>query len=81
MNPEYMKVIFHKTVSSTHRPFNLEINENHTIKYRNKSLRCLRPHVWNFLSNQIKKTPTTLSSMNLLTIGLVWSVNVICILF
>ena len=69
MNPDYMKVIFHKTVFSTHRPFNLEINENHTIKYRNKSLRYLRPHVWNFLSNQI--TLATLSSMNLLTIGLV----------
>ena len=30
MNPEYMKEIFHKTPFTTHRPLNLEVNENHT---------------------------------------------------
>ena len=55
MNPEYMKEIFHKTAFSTHRPLNLEVNKNHATKYGNKSLRCLRPHIWNSLSNQIKK--------------------------
>ena len=54
MNPEYMKEIFHKTAFSTHRPLNLEVNENHTTKYGNKSLRCLGPHIWNSLPNQIK---------------------------
>ena len=38
MNPEYTKEIFNKTASSTHRPLNLEVNENHTTKYGNKSL-------------------------------------------
>ena len=40
MNPEYMKEIFHKIAFTTHRPLNLEVNENHTTKYGNKSLRC-----------------------------------------
>ena len=52
MNPEYMKEIFHKTTFSTHRPLNLEVNENHPTKYGNKSLRCLGPHIWNSLPNQ-----------------------------
>ena len=45
MNPEYMKEILHKTAFTTHRPLNLEVNENHTIKYGNKSLRCLGLHI------------------------------------
>ena len=55
MNPEYMKQIFHKTAFSKHRPVNLEANKNHTAKYGNKSLRCLGLHIWNTLSDQIKK--------------------------
>ena len=47
--------IFHKTVFSTHRPLNLEVNENHATKYGNKSLRYLGPHIWNSLPNQIIK--------------------------
>ena len=54
-NLDYMKEIFHKTAFSTHRPLNLEANENRTTKYGNKSLRCLGPHIWNSLPNQIKK--------------------------
>ena len=53
MNPEYMKKIFHKTAFLTHRPLNLEVNENHTTNYGNKSLRCLGPHIWNSPPNQI----------------------------
>ena len=44
MSPEYMKEIFDKTAFTMH-----------TTKYRNKSLRCPGPHVWNCLPNQIKK--------------------------
>ena len=40
-----MEETFHKTAFSTHRPLNLEVNENHTNKYGNKSLRCLGPHI------------------------------------
>ena len=38
-----------------HRPLNLEVNENHTTKYGNESLRRLGPHIWNSLPNQIKR--------------------------
>ena len=55
MNPEYIMEIFHKTAFLTHIPLNLEVNENRTTKYENKSLRCLGPHIRNFLPNQIKK--------------------------
>ena len=55
MNPEYMKEIFHKAAFTTHRPLNLEVNEKHTTKYGNKSLRCLGTHIWNSLPSQIKK--------------------------
>ena len=70
MNPEYLKEIFHETAFTTHRRYNLEVNENHTAKYGNKSLRCLSPHNWNSLPNQIEKETDSLSSRNLLTIGL-----------
>ena len=46
MNPENVKEIFHKTALLMHRPLNLEVNENHTTKYGNKSL---SPHIWNSL--------------------------------
>ena len=55
MNSEYMKEIFHKTAFTTHRPSNLEVTKNQTTKHGNKSLRCLGPHIWNTLLNQIKK--------------------------
>ena len=55
MNLEDIKEIFHKTAFTMHRPLNLEVNENHTTKYGNKSLTCLGPHIWNSLPNQIKK--------------------------
>ena len=55
MNPEYMKEIFHKAAFTKYWLLNLEVNENHITKYGNKSLRCLGTHIWNSLSNQIKK--------------------------
>ena len=54
MNPEYMKEIFHKTAFSTYRPLNLEANENQTTKCENENLRCVGPHIWNSLPNQMK---------------------------
>ena len=55
LNPEYMKEIFYKTTNLTHRPFNIKVNQNNTTKYDNKSLRSLRPHIWNSHPKQIKK--------------------------
>ena len=45
MNLEYMKQIFHKKTFSTHRPLDLEVNENHTTKNGNRSLRCMGLHI------------------------------------
>ena len=55
MNLEYMKEIFHKTSFLTLGSLYLEVNENHTTKYGNESIRCLGPDIWNSLPNQIKK--------------------------
>ena len=49
LNPEYMKEIFYKTTNLTHSPFNIKVNQNNTTKYGKKSLRSLRPHIWNSL--------------------------------
>ena len=54
-NPEYMKEIFYKTANLTHRPFNIKVSQNNTIKYGNKSLRSWGPHIWNSLPKQIKE--------------------------
>ena len=53
-NPEYMNEIFHKTAFSTHRPLDLQVNQNSTTKYGMKSLRSLGPHIWNSLPNNVK---------------------------
>ena len=55
LNPEYMKEIFYKTTNLTHRPFNIKVNQNHTTKCGNKSLRSLGHHIWNSLPKQIKE--------------------------
>ena len=55
MNPEYMEEIFHKRAFLAHRLLNLEFNESLTIKYGNKSLKCLGSHIWNSLPNQTKR--------------------------
>ena len=38
-----------------HRPFDIKVNQNDTTKYGSKSLRILRPHIWNCLPKQIKE--------------------------
>ena len=45
LNPEYMKEIFHKSTLLTHRPLNLQVNQNNTTKYGIKSLRTLGLHI------------------------------------
>ena len=50
-----MKEIFHKTTNLTHRSICIKGNQNNTTKYGNKSLRSLRPQIWNSLKKQIKE--------------------------
>ena len=50
-----MKEIFSKTTNLTHRPLDINFNQNNTAKYRNNSLRSLGSHVWNYLPSKIKE--------------------------
>ena len=44
----------------THKKYDLFVHSHNTTKYGNHSLRVLGPHIWNSLSEEIKK----LSSLN-----------------
>ena len=55
VNPYYMKKIFSKTTNLTHRPLDINFNQNNTTKYENNILRSLGPHISNSLPNEIKK--------------------------
>ena len=55
LNPYYMKEIFSKTTNLTHRPLDINSNQNKTTKYRNNSLGRLGPDILNSLSSEIKE--------------------------
>ena len=46
LNPYYMKEIFSTTTNLTHRPLDINFNQNNNIKYRNNSLRSLGTHIY-----------------------------------
>ena len=43
LNPYYMMEIFSKTTNLTHRPLDVNVNQNYTTKYGSNSLRSLGP--------------------------------------
>ena len=55
LNPYYMKEIFSKTKNVTHRPLDINFNQNNIIKYGSNSLQSLGPHICNSLPREIKK--------------------------
>ena len=55
LNPYYMKEIFSKTTNLTHRPLDINFNQNNTTKYGSNSLRTLEPHIWNSSPSKTKK--------------------------
>ena len=55
LNPYYMKEIFFKTTKLTHRPLNINFNQNNITKYGTNSLLSLGPHIWNSLPTEIKE--------------------------
>ena len=55
LNPYYTKEIFFKTANLTHRPPDINFNQNNTAKYGSNSLRSLGPHIQNSLPSEIKK--------------------------
>ena len=50
-----MKEVFSKTTNLTHRPLDINFNQNNAIKYISSSLRRLGRHIWNSLSREIEK--------------------------
>ena len=55
LNPYQMKEIFSKTTNLTHRPLDINFNQNNTTKYGSNSLWGLGLHIWNLLPSKIKK--------------------------
>ena len=55
LNPYYMNEIFSKTTNLTHRPIDINFNQNNTTKYGSNSLRSLGLHIWKYLPSEIKK--------------------------
>ena len=53
--PYYMKETFSKTTKLTHRPLNINFNQNNTTKYGTNSLLSLGHHIWNSLPTEIKE--------------------------
>ena len=51
-----MKEIFSKPTSLTHRPLDINFDENNTRKYSNNSLQSLRSHIWNSLPGEINQS-------------------------
>ena len=54
LNPAFMKNIFAKWDVSKRRKNNLEIANRNTVKFGDKSIRSLGPHIWNGLPEEIK---------------------------
>ena len=61
LNPQFMKDVFQRTKWLTHKPLNLKVNSHNTVKYGDKSLATLGPHIWNSLPDKVK-IETDLSS-------------------
>ena len=56
LNPYYMKEIFSKTTNLTHRPLDINFNQNNITKYGSNSLQSsLGLHTWNSLPSEIKE--------------------------
>ena len=53
LNQAFMKNLFAKQVLKR-RKKNFEIPNQNTVKYRDKSIRSLGPHVWNGLPEDMK---------------------------
>ena len=54
LNQAFMKNLFAKREVSMRRKNNLEIPDRSTVKYEDKSIRSLGPHIWNGLPEAIR---------------------------
>ena len=62
LNPAFVKNLFAKREVSKRRKNNLDKPNQNTVKFGDKSIRSLGPHIWNDLQEE--------SKMKLLTISL-----------
>ena len=54
LNPKFLTNLFEKREVSQRRKNNLVIRNRNTVKYGDKSIRSLGPHVWNGLPQETK---------------------------
>ena len=54
LNPAFLEEIFHRIKWLTHRPKNIQVNVHKTVKYGDKSMRKLGPHIWNSLPEHMQ---------------------------
>ena len=55
LNPYYMREFFSKIENLTHRPLDINFNQNNITKYGNNSHRSFGPYNWNSLPHEIKE--------------------------
>ena len=55
LNPYYMREIICKTTNLTHKPLDINLNQNNTTKYGSNGLQSLGTYIWSSLSSKIKK--------------------------
>ena len=54
LNPAFMKNVFAKREVSKRRKKNVEIPNRNTVKFGDKGIRSLGPHIWNGLPEETK---------------------------
>ena len=54
LNPAFMKNLFAKREISKRRKNKVEIRNRNTVKYGDKSIRSLGPHIWNGFPRELK---------------------------
>lgn len=54
LNPPFMKNLFQQRNNTNRRKFDLNIPLRNSVTFGDKSLRCMGPHIWNALPENIK---------------------------
>ena len=55
LNPSFMKTLFDKRNNTNRRKHDLIIHTRNSVTFGSNSLRCLGPHIWNTLPENIKE--------------------------
>ena len=79
LNLLFIKELFNKRNNVNKRKNDLIIHTRNTVTFGSNSLRCLDPHIWNTLPENIKEILLLKNLKNLLTIGMGLVVNAVFI--